>query len=121
MGMKKNRMARAKAKEKSLMAELLVTATLDGVPPPSGYFLGSTRFNFHFEALPHNWMCVNLHTEGPDFIEAGDTFVLRMFILASNEWRHLLVPGELFTLNAASTVHGHGRIDQVVDIRERDD
>jgi hypothetical protein len=94
--------------------------TLDGVPPRNGYFLGSTRFNFHFDAVPTNEMCTNLHSEGPDFIESGDTVTLRIFILTSTRWRHLLFPGAAITLNSGSTVHFHGRLDEVLSVEELD-
>jgi hypothetical protein len=101
-----------------LRAEIVVTATFDGAPAPNGYFLGSTRFNFHFDAMPPNQMCLNLHAEGPDFMELGDVVVIRIFILTNSEWRHLLTPGATFTLNSAFTVHFHGRIDQVISVQE---
>jgi hypothetical protein len=118
LGKKKNRILPGKIN--TLRVQVLVTVTLDGAPPRNGYFLGSSRFNFHFDAMPPNEMCTNLHSEGPDFIEPGDTVTLRIVILTTTQWRHLLFPGSTMTLNAASTVHFHGRLDEVLSVEELD-
>jgi hypothetical protein len=95
-------------------AEIVVQAILDGEPPRSGYFFGVTKFNIYLEGMPPRHFCLNCCTTGPDFILPGDTALLRIRLIASYAWRHLIKPGAALTLNSASTVHFHGEIIEVV-------